>query len=287
MGDEDRSAARGLRKALETSPGPHGLAAAQQGKLAAARGGQARAAPDAVLGGPEPWSLLRCQVQRHGLWAAPASPIPRAPQSPVLALKGLFSSCKTSSWLGGWVVGSIVFTLRNVSSATAEGPRRARLARTPSPRPGPAAPTRRPERATEPGGQGGGRPGQCGEPGPPRGLRETGLKGMPASRRPQPPGAARGHGHPAPAQPPAAPGSPRRGPRSALAAPLPRAAETSPPSQYELPAAFHYSQLRRGASPGTLCSMAPSHWLGGKRERRGERGRRGGGRSLRRPRGLP
>lgn len=169
-----------------------------------------------------------------------------------------------------------MFPLQNVSTMTAEGPSSSRLAQSPPFRPGPerpgrgaslAMPRRRPERSTNPGG-----PLACASrPGPWPGLREIRLGEARAARsllrrlRSRPPG------RPSPGPPPAwhqlgarAPG-PRR-----LHPPTP---SRRPVSCCPVRTSRRLRQLAtpRQCRPVTLCSMRPSHWPGGERERRGER----------------
>lgn len=206
---------RRLRKPLGNPPAPAapGSTAWQRPCRASSQqpgaGRQARGGPDAALGARTPGarSGLQSGVSASGLRHLPPShgPHRRRPRT---------------------VLASIVFTtLQNVSSVTAQGPRPAGLARAPSLRPGPAAPTRRPENATKPGGQGGGRPGRGRERRPPAGPQGHQAEGDARVAPAAAPGAARGHGHPALAQSPAAPGvAPARRPSTwtaPAAAPLP------------------------------------------------------------------
>lgn len=142
-----------------------------------------------------------------------------------------------------------------------------------------AAPRRRPERGTKPGGQRGGRPGPRRQPGATGGPErdQDGGKARTARSprchpRSRPPGLSASPAHRRHLR------CPRSAPEHADRAtrrPLPRAADPSPSPQYELPAAFSNSQLRSSAVSVTPCSMRPPHWLGDQRERRGERDRRG------------
>lgn len=135
-----------------------------------------------------------------------------------------------------------------------------------------------PRRRPEPGPRPGGRPGPGRQLGATAGPEENSAGRDTRTTRSAP-------RRPASAQTPAAPCSaPARRPRHPQ--PLTQSHRPVTSDQYELPAAFANSQRLCGAGPVTPCSMSPSHWLGGETERRGERERRGAGRSPRRPR-LP
>lgn len=98
---------------------------------------------------------------------------------------------------------------------TAEGPRRSRLARTPSPRPGcPGASLPAPKRRAERGARPGGRPGPCRQPG--TAARPEGHQAGREARAAGALGAARGHrrsASPRQPRPPPPPPRPPLGPR--------------------------------------------------------------------------
>lgn len=222
-------------------------------------------------GGGADSSPLRSQVKHHLLRDAPPRPQHPGPQSPVFPLKAFSAAANDRVCI--YSVYSPARQPRDsggnssVQAPSTQDKPRQNTAQNPPPSLGASL---------------GARQAPAGSPGPPPGLTETKPERTRAPRHHSPGGRPRSRPPDclAPGQHPGARCvAPARRPRSRAAPPaasLPRAAEPSPPSQYELPAAFADSQLRSGAGRVALCSMGLSHWLGGERERRGEREREAG-----------